>query len=135
MESPDKPVVLIAEDDSLISINLELILTEAGFGFLSVGTAQEAIDALEEDSARFCALLTDIRMPGKANGWDAARRARQLQPILPIVYMTGDSAEQWRAQGVPGSMLLQKPFADAQLVTALTTLINEAGIDGSANSP
>jgi CheY-like chemotaxis protein len=69
-------------------------------------------------------------MPGKLNGGDLARRARELQPLLPVIYMTGDSAAAWRSQGVPGSVLLQKPFADAQLLTALTTLLNEAGMNG-----
>jgi CheY-like chemotaxis protein len=67
-------------------------------------------------------------MPGEANGWDVARRARELQALLPVIYMTGDSAEHWRAQGVPGSVLLQKPFVSAQLITALSTLLNDAGM-------
>jgi len=44
--------------------------------------------------------------------------------------MTGDSAKNWAAQGVPDSVLLQKPFVHAQLVTALTTLLNEATMSG-----
>jgi CheY-like chemotaxis protein len=125
-----KPVVLLAEDEHLITIALEVVLMDAGFDFLVATNAQEAIFALEENAARFCALLTDIRMPGEADGWDVARRARELQPLLPVIYMTGDSAEQWASQGVPGSILLQKPFVDAQLVTALSTLLNEARTSG-----
>jgi len=72
--------------------------------------AQEAIAELEADASRFRALLTDIRMTGDDTGWGVARRARGPQPTIPVIYMKGDSAEQWRAQGVPGSVLLQKPF-------------------------
>jgi hypothetical protein len=46
--------------------------------------------------------------------------------FLPVVYMTGDSADQWLAHGVLGSILLKKPFVDAQLITALGTLLNAA---------
>ncbi|WP_051110800.1 response regulator [Rhizobium sp. 2MFCol3.1] len=121
-----KLLVLIAEDEFLIQATLEDVLTEAGFEHLAVSNADDAIRALEEDSARFCALITDVRMPGETDGWDLARRAREMQPLMPVIYMTGDSAKEWAAQGVPNSVLLQKPFVHAQLVTALTTLLNDA---------
>jgi hypothetical protein len=38
--------------------------------------------------------------------------------------MTGAAAEQWASHGVPNSILLTKPFAPAQLVTALSQLLN-----------
>jgi len=38
--------------------------------------------------------------------------------------MSGDSASQWSARGVPNSLMLSKPFAPAQLVTGLATLLN-----------
>jgi CheY-like chemotaxis protein len=126
----DRPLVLIAEDEFFILSNLEDVVAEAGFDHLGVASADEGMLALESDAARFCALLTDIRMPGEATGWDLARRARELRPLIPVIYMTGDSAKGWSAQGVPNSVLLQKPFVHSQLVTALTTLLNEAATNG-----
>lgn len=123
-------LVLIAEDEPLIQATLEEVVTEAGLEHFSVSSADKAIRALEEDSARFCALITDVRMPGETDGWDLARRARELQPLMPVIYMTGDSAKEWAARGVPNSVLLQKPFVHAQLVTALTTLLNDAATSG-----
>jgi len=38
--------------------------------------------------------------------------------------MTGAATDQWASQGVPNSILLQKPFAPAQLVTAISQLLN-----------
>ena len=130
MDGSNKPLILIAEDDVAVSMVVEDILEEAGFRFLAVVNGEEAIIALEDRPDSFCALITDIRIAGEATGWDVARRARELQPVLPIIYMTGDSAVQWTAHGVPGSVLLQKPFVGAQLVTALTNLLNEAGTAG-----
>jgi hypothetical protein len=43
-----------------------------------------------------------------------------------VIYLSGDSAHEWTAQGVPGSVMLQKPFVMAQLITAITTLLNQA---------
>jgi DNA-binding response OmpR family regulator len=38
--------------------------------------------------------------------------------------MTGAAADQWASHGVPNSILLTKPFAPAQLVTAISNLLN-----------
>jgi hypothetical protein len=38
--------------------------------------------------------------------------------------MSGVASEQWPIQGVPNSLLLQKPFAPVQLVTAVSQLLN-----------
>ena len=72
----------------------------------------------------FVALLTDVRLASDASGWDVARRARELSPAMPIVYLTGDSAADWASQGVPNSVLITKPFALAQVVTAISSLLN-----------
>ena len=128
MSPPTKPLVLIVEDEQLVSLAVEDIISEGGFEFVAVALGDQAISELEKDAHRFSALLTDIRMPGKATGWDVARRARELCPTIPVIYMTGDSAVEWAANGVPDSVPLQKPFADAQLITALATLLNKGTI-------
>ena len=45
---------------------------------------------------------------------------------MPVVYMTGTHGEEWASKGVPNSVLLLKPFAPAQLVTAVSTLLYDA---------
>ena len=38
--------------------------------------------------------------------------------------MSGAHAADWASKGVPNSIMLEKPFAPAQLVTAVATLLN-----------
>jgi DNA-binding response OmpR family regulator len=69
---------------------------------------------------KYRALLTDINLGrDKLTGWDVARHAREIDLTFPVVYLSGDSAEQWAVQGVPNSIMLSKPFAPAQIVTAI----------------
>ena len=49
-----------------------------------------------------------------------------MRADLPVVYTTGDSAAQWAAKGVPDSLVVQKPYAVAQLLTAVSTLMTKA---------
>lgn len=57
-------------------------------------------------------------------GWEVAKQAREIDPEFPIVYMTGAAAHDWASHGVPNSILLVTPFAPAQLVTAVSQLLN-----------
>jgi FixJ family two-component response regulator len=71
-------------------------------------------------------LITDVNLPGPVTGWDIAHRARELNPGLPVIYMTGGAGHEWSAHGVPESLLVTKPFALAQVVTAVAQLMNAA---------
>jgi len=54
---------------------------------------------------------------------------------MPVVYVSGDSAADWPVKGVPQSIMLSKPYAHAQLISALATLINaRAGPTGPTNT-
>ena len=70
--------------------------------------------------------MTDIWIGRRPNGWELANRARELGPLLSVIYISGNSADEWAANGVPKSVMLQKPFASAQLVTAISSLLDEA---------
>lgn len=122
----EKPLLLLVEDDQLVSLAIEEMLAQAGFSFVAVSSGDAAVIELETDNSRFRAVITDVRMPGSATGWDVAKRARELSPTIPVIYMTGDSAASWAANGVPNSVLLQKPFADPQLITAISSLLNQS---------
>jgi hypothetical protein len=41
--------------------------------------------------------------------------------------MSGDSAMDWTAQGVPKSVTVAKPFAMSRISTATASLLNETG--------
>ena len=118
------PVVLVAEDDQLVQGTVEEALTEGGFEIAIAATGEEAITLLKGNHTDYRALVTDIHLAGKLDGWDVARAAREIDPAFPVVYMTGAAADEWASKGVPNSILLSKPFAPAQLVIAVSQLLN-----------
>ena len=102
-------------------------LEDGGYQVVSATTGEDAVSLLEDDEHTWQALITDVNLgPKRLTGWEVARRARELNPTLPVIYMTGDSTHEWAAQGVPNSVLLAKPFAPAQVVTAISQLLNDA---------
>jgi DNA-binding response OmpR family regulator len=120
----DLLVILVIEDDQSIQGLIEEALTDGGFEPAIAPSGEEAVTLLKGGLIKYRALVTDIGLRGRMDGWEVAKQARELDPEFPIVYMTGAHADQWASQGVPNSILLTKPFAPAQLVTAVSQLLN-----------
>ena len=116
--------ILIVEDDPLVQAMVEDALSDGGFDSSLVASGEEAIALLHDDKSQFRAVVTDINLLGKLDGWEVARVAREINPAMPVVYMSGTHGEEWASKGVPNSVLLAKPFAPAQIVTALSQLLN-----------
>lgn len=117
-----KLLVLVVEDDALIQMDLEDALHGGGYETMTEASGEAAI-AILEAKPDLRALVTDINLLQATNGWDVARRARELYPNLPVVYVTSVAADEWTSQGVPKSLLIAKPFAAAQIVTAVSQLL------------
>src|SRR5258708_32122920 len=116
----DEPIVLIIEDEESIQIIIEDALIEGGFAPAFAPSGEEAVTLLKGRLINYRVLVTDIHLKGRIDGWEVARQAREVNPDFPIVYITGGSADKWPSRGVPNSILLAKPFATAQLITAVS---------------
>jgi DNA-binding response OmpR family regulator len=120
------PTILLVEDEALIVEILTAEFADTGFEVVVVSDGNRAIAELDADAARFKAVVTDIRLGKGPDGWDVGRRARELVSDMSVVYVSGDSTHDWSSKGVPESVVILKPFAPTQLVTAVSTLISAA---------
>jgi DNA-binding response OmpR family regulator len=118
-------VLLYVEDDPITQELMEATLCEAGFNLVVASTGSDASAALEKSLEDFRGLITDINLGDGPDGWEIARRAREMNHAIAVVYVTGASAHDWESHGVPHSIVLQKPFAPAQLVVAISSLLTK----------
>jgi DNA-binding response OmpR family regulator len=116
--------ILVVEDDPPIQVVVEDALTDGGFEPAIAPSGEEAVTLLKGRRGKYRALVTDIKLLGRIDGWEVAKQAREIDPTFPILYITGVHADRWPSRGVPNSVLLTKPFAPAQLVTAVSLLLN-----------
>jgi two-component system cell cycle response regulator CpdR len=119
-------MLLLVEDEALVRHDLKEGLVGAGFDVIDLAQGEKALSEIKADPSRISGLITDINLGRGPDGWEIARRARALIPALPVVYMSGHGAVDWPSKGVPNSLILTKPFATAQLITAISTLLLEA---------
>ncbi|WP_230206942.1 response regulator [Novosphingobium sp. Gsoil 351] len=122
--------IMVFEDEPLVAMFVREALEAEGFEVLLSNSPAEAEQAIETSIEAVSALVTDIRLGAGLSGWELGRLARERCSDLPVIYVSGDSAIDYSAQGVPGSTMIQKPFVAAQLVTAIAGLLNQQG--GSA---
>ena len=118
------PLILVIEDEYPVQGFVEDSLADGGFATDILSSGEEALTLFKGATKNYRALVTDVSLKGTLNGWEVARQIREKDPDFPIVYMTGASADDWASRGVPNSILLTKPFAPAQLVTAVSNLLN-----------
>ena len=117
MVMPPAPCVLVVEDEFLVRDMIVHELTLAGFDVLQAASAEEGL-ALLAKAHRLDLLFTDIRLPGM-NGWKLAEEIRARKPEIPVVYASGYAE---RAEPVPRSKFLQKPYLPSQVLRAAAEL-------------
>ena len=119
------PVVLVVEDDDQVRDYAVEVLKEAGYAVLTARDAEEALDLLDHDGA-IEVLFTDIVMPGGVDGFELARRAREIHPRLAVVYTTGFSEVVDRmAPARAVDRLLRKPYTPEELETEVDRAIGQ----------
>lgn len=124
----DKQKLLLVEDEAVVQEVVRAALEDAGFEVTVCTNSEEAIQHLDNADDTYVALVTDVHLTEAGqSGWDVARRARELNPNLPVVYTTGAAAEEWPSNGVPNSVLITKPYALTQVTTAVSQLLNTTG--------
>jgi CheY-like chemotaxis protein len=113
--------VLFVEDEFFIREWIAQSLAEQGFAVESVTNAADALCHISR--APIDVLLTDINLPGGMDGAALARRARELQPDLAVIYASAHAASLQQETRVPGSIVLPKPYEPAVLGRLLATAV------------
>jgi PAS domain S-box-containing protein len=125
VEGTQTETILVVEDDADLRGYLTDVLRALNYHVIAVPNAQTALTAVLQTEKRIDLLLTDIVMPG-INGRELARRAQEIRPSLPVLYMTGYSRNAVVHQGRldEGVELLQKPVSQAELASRVRKLLD-----------
>ena len=116
-------VVLIVEDEWVVRAVAAEALTDAGFSVIEAEDGDSALLALQHHAPAIDALFTDIRMPGKIDGLELARRARAIIPSIVVLIGSGNYAPN-PADMPPGSRFLSKPYSLATIGPAVFALLD-----------
>jgi CheY-like chemotaxis protein len=119
--------ILVVEDDENVQLVVAEMLDSLGYGVLLAGNGDDALALLAKRERRIDLMLTDVMLPGM-NGREVAERARQMEPALKVLFMTGYARDVIVHQGRldPGIELIEKPFHCEMLAARLSELLDDA---------
>ena len=112
--------VLIAEDETIIRLDLRALLERAGFEVCAEARDGEEAVELARTEAPDVAVL-DVKMP-RLDGIEAARRILDERPI-PIVMLTAYGQDELVSRAIEAGVFgyLVKPFREQDLLPAIHT--------------
>ncbi|MBD8092249.1 sigma-54-dependent Fis family transcriptional regulator [Pseudomonas fluorescens] len=107
--------VLLVEDDRALREALADTLLLAGHDYRAVGSAEEALEAVEQES--FSLVVSDVNMPGM-DGHQLLGLLRAGQPQLPVLLMTAHGAVERAVDAMRqgAADYLVKPFEPKALI-------------------
>ena len=117
--------ILFVEDDPLIREFTAEALRDEGYDVIQASNGEEAL--CKQQVADL--LVTDIKLPGGADGWQIAERCREHDPRLPVIYATGFSPVM--ARPVAGSLSLKKPYHPVEMLDAIRQVTASRHAPGS----
>ncbi|MDB5450326.1 MAG: hypothetical protein JWQ52_1454 [Phenylobacterium sp.] len=119
--APEPIVIAVVDDELLVRMIAEEVLTDEGYHVLEAGDADEALRILEaRPDTRV--LFTDVTMPGSLNGYALAEIARRRWPQLLVIVASGDAG--LGAKALPaGARYLQKPYAPGELLRLVEDML------------
>jgi two-component system cell cycle sensor histidine kinase/response regulator CckA len=111
------PAVLVVEDEDSLRAAIGRLLSQEGYVVLEARNGAEALEILASANRPAVELvLTDLRMP-VMDGRQLAAALARLRPTLPIVFMSGFTAQLLDMRLVsPHLAFLPKPFRNEELL-------------------
>src|SRR6266545_1509230 len=112
--------VLVAEDETIIRLDLRDLLERSGFEVCAEARdGEEAVELARREQPDVA--IMDVKMP-KLDGIEAARRILDERPI-PIVMLTAYGQQELVARAVEAGVFgyLVKPFRESDLLPAIQT--------------
>jgi hypothetical protein len=119
-------VVLIVEDEAALREVTRRMLHRHGYLVLAAASGPEALELAASRPEHIDLLLTDVVMP-HMQGTELADRIRASKPGIRVLFMSGYAPGFLGAEGAltPGIRLIEKPFAEAALLTKLREVLAE----------
>jgi two-component system, response regulator PdtaR len=117
--------ILIVEDDFIAAIDMEAVLTEAGYQVAGIADrADEAARMAKSESPTL--VIMDIRLIGKPDGVDAALEIFRETGIR-CIFATAHHDARMRARAEPAAPLgwLPKPYAPHALLAMVERAVGE----------
>jgi len=111
-------MIIVVDDEPDILQYIREILQHVNYEVIVATSGDQAWALFEEHQPEIEIVLTDVVMPGSIDGLELAAKIHQVDPSLPVLFVTGVLPEgDALAVGiVEKELLVRKPFSPRQLI-------------------
>ena len=109
--------IVVVEDDPLLRSDAVAMLGAAGLAVVEFETADDAVAYLETRADQVAAILTDVCMPGRLDGFDLAVKVSMSWPEVTVMVTSG--LERPTSLLIPTVAFLPKPWLPLDVLTAM----------------
>ena len=110
--------ILVVDDDRAIRTLVRASLEHAGYSVLVAADGVEGVSVFKQRQPDIALLITDVMMPNM-DGFDLADCILEVDPQLPVIFMSGNQKHADRGHGC-----IAKPFTCAALVSRVRQALN-----------
>ena len=114
--------ILVVDDESSIRKALSKVLQAEDYEVVTAESGEEAIEKFQSDKIDL--LLLDLGLPVK-DGWDTLAWLAGVNPLLPIIIITGRFKQRELAEKAGADALMDKPLDVPRLLQTVRELISE----------
>jgi PAS domain S-box-containing protein len=112
--------ILLVDDHAGVRATTAAMIEDLGHGVVQAGEGEELLTILGTNPDGYDLLITDYAMP-LVSGADLIRRAREINPGLPAIIITGYAELESIGRRPEDVQVIAKPFTSTQLATAIGT--------------
>lgn len=126
--------ILVVDDDPMVRVMTEQMLTRFGYKVIALAAGQDAVRLFETRADLSIHLaVVDVVMQDMS-GPEVADEIRRMRPVLPVLFMTGfpDQFDALRERGQP---VLRKPFTSLTLIRKVREVLRREIAQSMSNSP
>jgi signal transduction histidine kinase/ActR/RegA family two-component response regulator len=114
-------ILLVDDDDDVRTVAAEMI-RELGYNVIAVPTGEEALNRIRRE--RFDLMITDVAMPDM-NGVELARRIRQQDACLPILFSSGYADVETFGEELNEGTVLKKPYRIDEIAARIQVMLED----------
>ncbi len=120
--------ILVIDDEAIVRVSCQRVLTPEGFDVIVVPSGREAIDRLEKE--RFDLVLTDLKMPDM-DGLEVLKTIKSRWPELIVIIITGYGTISTAVQAIKLGAFeyIEKPFTPEDILNIVKKALASAAND------
>jgi CheY-like chemotaxis protein len=124
VEHQDVQTVLVVEDEMMVRMPIAEYLRDCGYNVLEASDASEAIAAVGAEGP-VSLVFSDVRMPGKMDGFELAEWFQSHYPSVPVLLTSGyNGGRNLPAGSIFRGRFIEKPYSQTQVARRIAALLD-----------